>query len=167
MTKHHSPVTLATVAESSICATLQYYMRPDRSPDDCSTLCTAARLDFGGAPVGGALTVQATDETLASSCPVNCGREAELLHDWACELTNLLVGALKQALRSYGVMLALKTPGNVCASTPQRRSGEKKNLVVKHGGFVVIVSFDGDAPIPLTEDPNDPSEVGSGGVVFF
>lgn len=89
-------------------------------PTDPTALPRAATvagiIGFGGDDVRGTLLLASTEPLFAAATPANA-RGVGLVREWAAELTNQLLGRLKNQLYKYG------TDFNV--STPTALSGDK------------------------------------------
>lgn len=84
---------------------VQVVRRKERAiPDDAVLMCGV--IGFTGPTLRGTLILAANDLPLEASNPV----PGSPLRDWISELTNQLVGRVKNRMRAYGVEIYITTP---------------------------------------------------------
>lgn len=128
----------------------------------------------GSADFRGQLVLTLNRDLAVGSLPPNLRKgEAgdEIVADWAGELSNQLLGRLKNRFHPTGVDIALSTPvvfmGRgmrhfCCASSIQRTLGYAEGRIVVE----LQVSYDGDLEIPEGKESLEPSQP-EGEAVFF
>ncbi|WP_141731768.1 chemotaxis protein CheX [Oligoflexus tunisiensis] len=98
---------------------------------------------------------------------------ASLLHDWLGELSNLLIGRLKNKLLPYGVTLKLNPPSvieaseGIFASYATRRDNVKLWFSCEHQFFCVSFSMDLDESVNLAAQlPSQGHELQPGDAIY-
>jgi CheY-specific phosphatase CheX len=115
---------------------------PPQASDDI-----AASIGFAGAELRGALVLISSRRLVHQALPREVAdREAdEQLADWMGELTNQLLGRVKNRLLRYGVALAMGTPtvvfGNAL-SQKDRHKGLRRRFGFRHADQSLSVCFD-------------------------
>jgi hypothetical protein len=94
-------------------------------------------IELSGKGVRGRITLASSSEPLAATKPVTKGSERE----WLAELTNLLMGRIKNQLLLYAVELTFGSPVTLRAEHLVAR-GKDPPLVFEGGGGFVQVSLD-------------------------
>jgi chemotaxis protein CheX len=121
----------------------------------------ASVIGFSGWQIKGSLTVSSTGEFFAETRPVAGGGAnpaPEVLADWAGELTNQLLGRLKNKMLAHGLDFQVGIPamlfGECFVEVNQARPGFA-SLLFRTGSHHVRVSFTGELKpgVELLEEP--------------
>ncbi len=106
-------------------------------------------IGFGGQQVRGVLVLGAPIELLAKAHPMPDAPSEDLL-DWCGELSNQLVGRLKNKLLGYGIIIQLSLPTTLCGVLIQHwvRS--------RHAGFAHRFQADGHCVSTVFEGVAEP-----------
>ncbi len=83
--------------------------RPRESFPPTERLAFCSVMGFGGKPMRGALVLATTKEPLEQTLPGG----ADSQRDWICELSNQLMGRVKNRLLALGVDIHLATPAGL------------------------------------------------------
>jgi len=116
-----------------------------------------AFVGFTGTALRGALLFISTRELIGKSYPSPVELQDDQLADWTCELTNQLLGRIKNRLIDYGVRIELTIPTALFGRHLERRGSMRGGLAerwtFRHGGDPVIVYLDAmfDPSIELHE----------------
>ncbi len=78
--------------------------------DDAPFDTTLAVIGYGGAHLRGSVLLSAPTEVLRATHPSGGAASDDDLLDWAGELSNLLLGRIKNAIRRYGLVIEMSTP---------------------------------------------------------
>lgn len=106
-----------------------------------------ASIGFAGRELRGALVLISTRKlvTLALPPEVQDRTSDEQLADWMGELTNQLLGRIKNKLLAYGIELAMGTPAVMLGSDLSRKDrhrGIRRQFAFLHGEEPLSVCFD-------------------------
>jgi hypothetical protein len=97
-----------------------------------------ASVDFRGENISGTLTFRASPGVLSGTQRLGefFQEDPRLLRDWACELTNQLLGRIKNKLRPYQLSFDVKVP-NVLdgSSVPKSSDALRRRFWSSHGTF--------------------------------
>lgn len=118
----------------------------DEVPSEAHERQLVGVLGFSGGHVTGSVLVAATLTAVAASNPTGEGAT----RDWAAELTNQLVGRLKNAMLLRGVDVAMSVPvvlGSTRVLSMLSREIAPIHLAVADGFVTLLVEVDGDAPL--------------------
>jgi hypothetical protein len=152
MTSSHPPCedssqdnlrTLAVALESSCLELFADYgltARPvSDSGQECPPSALIAAIDFSGEKIRGTVALRATRELIVGTSP---GRKTPdpaygQLADWTCELTNQLVGRIKNKLRSYSMPLTVNVPRLLPSPmVDEIKNGIRHRFDCRYGTFV-------------------------------
>ena len=132
---------VATLGEESFKATLSAVGY--KQPAESQAGRPRARVKLCGSVVG-TLTLSASADALAALCPSPCVGDPELLRDWACELTNIVVGRLRTEFARVGLRLDLSPPSALLSRPPQTSvtPPTEHEHTARCGDFEISIKFD-------------------------
>lgn len=99
-------------------------------------LAVCGVMGFGGKLMRGALVLAATREPLERTNPEGFGSQ----RDWVCELSNQLMGRVKNQLLGLGVEILLATPAGLTGENLSPAPGKLRapQVFAAANGFVVV-----------------------------
>jgi hypothetical protein len=146
----------------------------ETQPRHCSefpvtdALCVCGVMGFGGKLVRGSLVLAATREPLERTNPDGFGSQ----RDWVCELSNQLMGRIKNRLLSAGVEILLATPAGLSGVNlaPTQSRLRAPQVFAAADGFVCVwIDYECAAGFELAVPPAASSEAAlpEGEMVLF
>jgi CheY-specific phosphatase CheX len=141
-----------------------------KSPDDMG-----ASIGFAGPELRGALVLISTRKLVRFALPpeVQDRTSDEQLADWMGELSNQLLGRIKNKLIAFGVTLSMGTPAVMLGldlARKDRHRGVRRHFAFRHGEESLSVYFDAIASAEvMLKVPSVPPDAGivEGDVAFF
>jgi CheY-specific phosphatase CheX len=134
-----------------------------------------ATIGFTGSVLRGALVMISTKRLIQKVLPPEIvpGASDTQVADWMGELTNQLLGRIKNKLLSYGVTLEMSTPTVIFGLELARKdtgASVRRHLAFRHENHPLLISFDAvgapDLELSIPEEPVDPG-IAEGELALF